>query len=103
MTQTFWIAFGASALAAGVTALGIYTVRRFEAWARTQIVYFISYAAGVLIAASFLHLVPESFAMNGHAAALLLAGCSTPGHIDKGSIRAATFNFIDGGSKAAPK
>jgi len=72
--QTFWIAFGASALAAVVTVLGIYTVRRFEAWARAQIVYFISYAAGVLIAASFLHLVPESFAMNPHAAAMLLAG-----------------------------
>jgi hypothetical protein len=36
-------------------------------------------------------------------AALLLAGCSTaPTHVDKGPIRAATFNFIDGGSKAAP-
>ena len=74
MAQTFWIAFSASAIAAVVTSLGIYTARRYEAWARTQIVYFISYAAGVLIAASFLHLVPESFAMNGHASALLLAG-----------------------------
>ncbi len=74
MTQTFWIAFGASSLAAVVTSFGIYIVRRYEAWARAQIVYFISYAAGLLIAASFLHLVPESFAMNGHAAALLLAG-----------------------------
>lgn len=72
--ETFWIAFGASALAAVVTMLGIYTVRRFEAWARAKIVYFISYAAGILIAASFLHLVPESFEMNAHAAALLLAG-----------------------------
>jgi len=72
--QTFWIALGASSLAAAVTAFGTYTVRRFETWARAKIVYFISYAAGVLIAASFLHLVPESFEMNAHAAALLLAG-----------------------------
>ncbi len=74
MGQTFWIALGASSLAATVTALGIYTVRRFDSWARAKIVHFISYAAGVLISASFLHLVPESFAMNAHAAALLLAG-----------------------------
>jgi zinc and cadmium transporter len=74
MEKTFWIALGASSLAALVTALGIYAVRRFEAWARAKIVYFISYAAGVLIAASFLHLMPESFEMNPHAAALLLAG-----------------------------
>ena len=74
MEQTFWIALGASTVAAAVTALGIQTVRRFEGWARGNVVYFISYAAGVLIAVSFLHLIPESFAMNPHAAALLLAG-----------------------------
>lgn len=74
MPRTFWIAFGAAAAAAAVTALGIGAVRRFEGWARAHVVYFISYAAGVLIAAAFLHLVPESFAMNAHAAALLLAG-----------------------------
>ncbi|MFN3545351.1 MAG: ZIP family metal transporter [Thiobacillus sp.] len=74
MTPTFWTALAASSLAALVTTLGIFAVRRFETWARAKIVYFISYAAGVLIAASFLHLVPESFEMNPHAAALLLAG-----------------------------
>ncbi len=35
-------------------------------------------------------------------AALLVAGCSTPTKVDKGPIRAATFNFIDEGSKAVP-
>ena len=64
----------ASLLAAVITTLGIYAVRRFESWARAKVVYFISYAAGVLIAASVVHLVPESFAMNAHAAGLLLAG-----------------------------
>jgi zinc and cadmium transporter len=72
--QTFWIAFSASAAAAVVTALGIHVVRRFENWARDNAVYFISYAAGVLVSASFLHLVPESFAMSPRAAWLLLAG-----------------------------
>lgn len=74
MPQTFWIALAAASVAAATTALGIAAVRRFEGWARAHVVYFISYAAGVLIAASFLHLVPESFAMNAHAAPLLLAG-----------------------------
>lgn len=74
MEQTFWIAVFASTLAATVTALGIHTVRRFEGWARENVGYFISYAAGVLLGASFLHLMPESFAMNPHAATLLLGG-----------------------------
>jgi len=35
--------------------------------------------------------------------ALLLAGCaSTPGKVDTGTIRAATFNFVDGGVKQPP-
>jgi uncharacterized protein DUF4136 len=34
---------------------------------------------------------------------LLLAGCaSTPTKVDTGPIRAATFNFVDGGVKPAP-
>jgi hypothetical protein len=36
-------------------------------------------------------------------AALLVAGCrSTPTRVDTGPIRAATFSFIDGGSRTAP-
>jgi hypothetical protein len=35
--------------------------------------------------------------------ALLLAGCaSTPAKVDTGRIRAATFNFVDGGVKQPP-
>jgi hypothetical protein len=37
------------------------------------------------------------------AGVLLLAGCaSTPTKVDTGLIRAATFNFVDGGVKPAP-
>ncbi len=74
MGQAFWFALSASAAAAAVTALGICSVRWFEGWARENVVYFISYAAGVLIAASFLYLVPESLTMTSRAPALLLAG-----------------------------
>ncbi len=36
--------------------------------------YFLCFAAGVLIAASFLHIIPKAFSMNAHAPAYLLGG-----------------------------
>lgn len=74
MENTFWTAFGASLLAALVTGAGIYTIRRYEAWARKNSIYFICFAAGVLISVSFLHIIPKSFEMNAHAPAWLLVG-----------------------------
>jgi len=74
MENTFWTAFGASLLAALVTGVGIYTIRRNEAWARKNSIYFICFAAGVLISVSFLHIIPKSFAMNANAPAWLLTG-----------------------------
>ena len=74
MAATFWTAFGASALAALVTAFGIYVIRRYEAWGRRFSIYFVCFAAGVLISVSFLHIVPKSFEMNTSAPAFLLGG-----------------------------
>jgi zinc and cadmium transporter len=74
MGNTFWTALTASALAALVTAIGIYTVRRFEAWGRKYSIYFVCFAAGVLISVSFLHIIPQAFAMSARAPAYLLAG-----------------------------
>ena len=74
MENTFWTAFGASILAALVTAIGIYTIRHFEAWGRKYSTYFICFAAGVLISVSFLHIIPESFEMNANAPIYLLSG-----------------------------
>ncbi len=74
MQQNFWIAFAASLIAAIVTTSGILAIRRFEGWARRNITYFACFAAGVLIAVSFLHIIPTSFAMNPQASAYLLAG-----------------------------
>ena len=59
MEHTFWIAFGASLLAATVTTLGIYTIRHFKVWGEKNSIYFVCFAAGVLISVSFLH--PQSF------------------------------------------
>jgi ZIP family zinc transporter/zinc and cadmium transporter len=74
MGNTFWTALGASSLAALVTAIGIYTIRRFEAWGRKYSIYFVCFAAGVLIAVSFLHIIPKSFEMNANASVYLLIG-----------------------------
>ncbi|HEX9803748.1 MAG TPA: hypothetical protein VGB35_10845 [Gammaproteobacteria bacterium] len=52
MENTFWTAFGASLLAALVTASGIYTIRHYEAWGRRYSIYFVCFAAGVLIVLS---------------------------------------------------
>ena len=74
MEPAFLSALAASTLAALVTAIGIYTIRHFDAWARMNSIYFICFAAGVLIAVSFLHILPKSFEMNANAPTYLLAG-----------------------------
>jgi zinc and cadmium transporter len=74
MAQNFFITMAASLVAAAVTTAGIYTIRRFEVWARQNTTYFACFAAGVLIAVSFLHIVPKSFAMSPQAPSCLFAG-----------------------------
>lgn len=74
METIFWTAFGASFLAALVTTTGIYVIRRFEQWGQKNTIYFICFAAGVLISVSFLHIIPKAFTMNAHAPLYLLAG-----------------------------
>lgn len=69
--QQFWIAFGASLLAGTVTTGGILAIRRFEAWARQNSTYFACFAAGVLIAVAFLHIVPASFTMNAQTLGII--------------------------------
>jgi len=77
MDDGFLIPFTASLIAALVTTSGILVIRQFESWGRWNSTYFASFAAGVLIAVSFLHLVPTSFAMNSGAPVYLLAGYLT--------------------------
>lgn len=74
LNDRFWIPLGASMLAASVTSAGIFAIRRFEAWGKQNTIYFISFAAGVLISASFLHIVPKSITMATRAPVYLLAG-----------------------------
>lgn len=74
MDQGFAITVAASALAGLMTTGGILVIRRFETWAKRNITYFISFAAGVLIAVSLVHMIPKSLGMSRDAPAMLLAG-----------------------------
>lgn len=74
MNGTFWAVMLASSMACAVTTIGIYVISRFEAWGRRNTVYFMSFAAGVLVSVSFIHIVPESFHMHSQAPIFFLAG-----------------------------
>ncbi|SEN46386.1 ZIP family metal transporter [Nitrosomonas marina] len=74
MLSSFWSALGASVSAALVTLVGIYTIRHFEDWGRKYSIYFVCFAAGVLISVSFLHIIPKAFEMNTNAPVYLLGG-----------------------------
>lgn len=74
MENTFWTALSTSLLAALITSLGIYTIRRFADWGHRNTTYFMCFAAGVLISASFLHIIPKSFSMSPQAPVWLLVG-----------------------------
>jgi len=61
-------------LAAAVNTLGIYVTNKFSDRAKNYMIYFISYAAGVLVTVSFIHLIPESFEKSEKAPVFLLSG-----------------------------
>lgn len=72
--DTFAAVALASFLACAVTTIGIWVISRCEEWGRQHSVYFIAFAAGVLISVSFMHIIPKSLEMHGTAPAFLLAG-----------------------------
>jgi zinc and cadmium transporter len=74
ITGTVGAVILASVLACLVTTIGIYIISKYEAWGNQNVVYFISFAAGVLISVSFIHIIPKSIEMNRHAPIFLLTG-----------------------------
>lgn len=64
----------ASCLSCLVTTIGIIVIIRFEKWGNKNAVYFMSFAAGVLISVSFMHIIPTSFQMVDSAPTYLLVG-----------------------------
>ena len=73
-TNTFAAVILTSFLACAVTMIGIYIISKHEKWGREYSAYFMSFAAGVLISVSFMHIIPKSFQMNSTAPVFLLVG-----------------------------
>jgi zinc transporter ZupT len=73
-TGTFAAVLSASSLACLVTTIGITIISKYERWGREHSAYFMSFAAGVLISVSFMHIIPKSFEMNHAAPVFLLVG-----------------------------
>lgn len=73
-TSTFGAVIVASVLACLATTIGIYIISKYEEWGNQNVIYFVSFAAGVLISVSFIHIIPESFDMNATAPIFLLVG-----------------------------
>jgi len=57
-----------------VTSLGVFTIRHFADWGRRNTTYFAAFAGGVLLAASFLHLIPRALSLNVGAPAYITVG-----------------------------
>jgi zinc transporter ZupT len=74
LNSSFVAVVGASSLACAVTTVGIFVIAKYEEWGRRNTVYFMSFAAGVLVSVSFIHIIPESFQMNERAPTYLLGG-----------------------------
>lgn len=70
----FLITMTAGILACIVTTIGIYIINKFVEWGKKNLVYFMSFAAGVLISVSFMHIIPKSFEMSSYAPIFLLVG-----------------------------
>lgn len=72
--HTFVAVILAGSLACVVTTIGICIIGKYDEWGRRNTVYFMSFAAGVLISVSFIHIIPKSFQMHNWAPAFLLGG-----------------------------
>lgn len=77
LTHAFWAVLLTSFLACSVTTVGIVVIARYEKWGMDNTAYFMSFAAGVLISVSFIHIIPKSFEMSASAPLFLLAGFLT--------------------------
>jgi zinc transporter ZupT len=71
---SFAVVMLAASVACGITSAGILLVGRYEEWARDHAVYFMSFAAGVLLTVSLVHITPRSSQMSDTAPLFLLAG-----------------------------
>jgi len=73
MDNFLWVIL-ASSLACVVTSIGIYVINKFSVWGNQNIAYFMSFAAGVLLSVSFMHIGPKALSMNENAPVFMLVG-----------------------------
>lgn len=66
-----------SGLACIVTASGIFVINKFADWGNRNVAHFMSFAAGVLITVSLMHILPEAYSMNDQAPVFVLIGFMT--------------------------
>lgn len=64
----------ASTLACIVTSIGVYVINKFANWGNKNVAHFMSFAAGVLITVSIMHILPEAYTMNNNAPLFVLIG-----------------------------
>lgn len=74
MVSRFIIVLAASMIACAVTTLGIVTISQHAEWSKERSAYFVSFAAGVLITVSFMHIIPESMRRSEQAPLFMLLG-----------------------------
>ena len=74
ISQTFPVVMLASSLACIVTGVGIFVINRYAQWGHRNAAYFMSFAAGVLISVSLMHIIPESISMNIQSPVFILIG-----------------------------
>ena len=73
-SNTYLVVLLASGLACIVTSLGIYVINKYADWGNRNVAYFMSFAAGVLISVSLMHIIPKSISMNDQAPVYILIG-----------------------------
>lgn len=56
------------------TSIGIFIIWKYKEWGQRNVVYFMSFAAGLLITVSLLHIIPESYELNTSAPLFVLLG-----------------------------
>ncbi len=73
-TNTFTLVLLASSLACAITTVGIYVINKYAQWGNRNIAYFMSFAAGVLISVSIMHIMPEANTMHNQSPVFILIG-----------------------------
>jgi len=92
--NTFAAVMAASSLACIVTMVGIYVINHFSEWGNKNVAHFMSFAAGVLLTVSLMHILPEAYAMNNKAPIFVLIGFLSL-HISNRILGQYRFNHSD--------